>query len=88
MTEVSPEAQKAFVQLQQLQKQLQNVELQKQSLMYQKMEIERALEEVEKSKTNEEMFKIVGPIMIKSSKEKLPSSRPIRFPLNRARVGF
>lgn len=67
---ISPEAQKALMQLQQQQKQLQNIDMQRQSLTYQKMEIERALEEVKKSE-NSEMFKIVGPILIKSSKEKL-----------------
>ncbi|UCG95216.1 MAG: prefoldin subunit beta [archaeon] len=71
MTEISPEAQKTFVQLQQLQKQIQNMDMQRQSLMYQKVEIERALEEVKKSEGKEDMFKIVGPIMVKSSKDKL-----------------
>ena len=68
---ISPEAQKVFIQLQQMQKQLQNIDMQKQSLAYQKMEIEKALEEVKKCEEKEEMFKIVGPILIKSSKEKL-----------------
>ncbi len=68
---ISPEAQKVFVQLQQMQKQLQNIDMQKQSLTYQKMEIEKALEEVKKCEEKEEMFKIVGPVLIKSSKEKL-----------------
>jgi len=68
---ISPEAQKAFIQLQQQQKQLQNIEMQRQSFAYQKIEIERALEEVKKCDEKEEMFKIVGPILIKSSKAKL-----------------
>lgn len=68
---ISPEVQKAFVQLQQLQKQLQNMDIQRQSLLYQKMEVERALEEIGKSDPKEDMFKIVGPVLIKSSKEKL-----------------
>lgn len=71
MAEISQEAQKTFVQLQQLQKQMQNMDMQRQSLNYQKVEIERALSEVGKSEGNEDMFKIVGPIMIKSSKDKL-----------------
>ena len=45
---ISPEAQKVFVQLQQMQKQLQNIDMQRQSLTYQKMEIEKALEEVKR----------------------------------------
>ncbi len=68
---VSPEAQKMFLQLQQQQKQLQGIDVQRQSLSYQKMEIEKALEEVKKSEDREEMFKIVGPILIKSSKDRL-----------------
>lgn len=68
---ISPEAQKVFIQLQQMQKQMQNIDMQRQSLTYQKMEIEKALEEVKKCEEKEEMFKIVGPVLIKSSKEKL-----------------
>ena len=68
---ISPEAQKLFIQLQQQEKQLQNMDLQRQSLTYQKMEIDKALEEIKKCDEKEEMFKIVGPVLIKSSKDKL-----------------
>ena len=68
---ISPEAQQMFLQMQQMQKQLQSIDMQKQNIAYQKMEIEKALEEVKKCDEKEEMFKIVGPIMIKSDKKKL-----------------
>lgn len=71
MTEISPEAQKTFVQLQQLQKQLQNMDIQRQSLTYQKIEVDKALEEIGKCEAKDDMFKIVGPVLIKSSKENL-----------------
>ena len=68
---ISPEVQKLAAQLQQQQQQLRNISLQKQSFSYQKVEIENALEELKNVKENEEVFKVVGPILIKKSKEEI-----------------
>ena len=65
---ISPEVQRLAAQLQQQQQQLRNISLQKQSFSYQKVEIENALEELKNVK---EVFKVVGPILIKKSKEEI-----------------
>jgi len=49
--------------------QLQAIAIQKESLELQKSEIQRALEELEKS--GEEVYKAVGPILVRSTPEKL-----------------
>ena len=67
---ITPEAQQVLLDLQACQQQMQTVLIQKESLNIQNMEIEKALEELKKVK-NEEVFKAVGPILIKSEKAKL-----------------
>jgi len=64
------EAQQVLLELQAFQQQMQTVLIQKESLNIQNMETDKALEELEKVK-NEDVFKAVGPILIKSEKEKL-----------------
>jgi len=67
---LTAEAQQGLLELQAFQQQMQTVLIQKESLNIQNMEIDKALEELEKVK-NEDVFKAVGPILIKSEKEKL-----------------
>lgn len=67
---ITPEAQQIFLELQAFQQQMQTVLIQKESLNIQNMEIDKALEELSKVK-NEDVFKAVGPILIKSEKGKL-----------------
>ena len=50
-----------------LQQQLQNIMAQKEAMGVQVLEIKRALDELEKSK-EKEVYKIAGPILIKSGK--------------------
>lgn len=50
-----------------LQQQLQNIMAQKEAMGIQVLEIKRALDELEKSK-EKEVYKIAGPILIKSGK--------------------
>ena len=50
-----------------LQQQLQNIMAQKEAMGVQVLEIKRALDELDKSKENE-VYKIAGPILIKSGK--------------------
>lgn len=68
---ISPEIQRLAIQLQQQEQQLKNISLQRQSLSYQKMETDNALEELRKSKEGEDVFKVVGPILIKKPKEEV-----------------
>jgi prefoldin beta subunit len=67
---LTPEAQQILIELQTYQQQTQTVLIQKESLNIQNMEIDRALEELGKT-TNNDVYKIVGPILIKSNKKEL-----------------
>lgn len=66
--DMNKEAEQLLMQYQMQSQQLENVMSQKQALLFQKAEIEAALKETE---TGSELFKIVGPIIVKKSKEEL-----------------
>jgi prefoldin beta subunit len=67
---LTPETQQILMELQAYQQQMQTVLIQKETLSIQNMEIDKALDELGKVK-NEDVFKAVGPILIKSDKDKL-----------------
>ena len=67
---LGPEAQQILMELQTFQQQMQTVMLQKESLNIQNMEIEKALEELGKT-THDDVYKAVGPILIKSTRKDL-----------------
>jgi len=67
---ISPEAQKTLIELQTFQQQMQTVLLQRESLNMQNMEIDKALEELNKTE-HDDVYKAVGPILIKSTKKEL-----------------
>ena len=69
--QISEDAQKALFLLQGFQQQLQSLMIQKETFQIQAIELEKALEELEKTKDTEEVFKAVGPILIKSTKKDL-----------------
>lgn len=69
--QLPPQAQQVLLQMQTFQQQLQNVALQKESLSVQNVEIEKALEELRKLKENEDVYKAIGPILVKSTKKDL-----------------
>ncbi len=66
-----PEAQQLLVQMQTFQHQYQTINVQREALSMQKIESEKALEELKKAKDKEEVFKIVGPVLVKSTKSEL-----------------
>lgn len=68
---IPPEAQESFMQMQMFQQQMQNVVMQRETLHVQKMEGEKALDELGKLKDSDEVFKAVGPILIKAKKSDL-----------------
>jgi len=72
MTEIklTPETQQILMEMQTFQQQMQTVLIQKESLSIQSMEINKALEELKKA-TTEDVYKAVGPILIKSTKKDL-----------------
>lgn len=65
---VSEQAQQLLNQAQAYQQQLQAILTQKETLNFQLMEIKKALEEMEKS-SEKEIYRISGPILIKTNKE-------------------
>ena len=69
--EIPEQAQQLVRQFQIQQQQMQNLMIQKESLNMQKMEVEKALEELGKTGEEEEVFKTVGPILVKKTKADL-----------------
>ena len=67
---LSPEAQQLLIELQTFQQQTQTVLMQKETLSIQNMEIDKALEELGKIQ-HDDVYKVVGPILIKSTKKEL-----------------
>lgn len=66
-----PAAQQLLLQMQTFQQQYQAAAMQKEGLMLQKLELDKALEELAKTKDGEEVYKAVGPILVKSTKAEL-----------------
>lgn len=67
---ITPEAQQILMDLQTFQQQMQTVMIQKETLNIQGIETDKALEELKKA-TTEEIYKAVGPILIRSTKKDL-----------------
>ncbi len=65
------EAQQFLLEIQMFQQQMQAVSVQKETLGLQNMEMDKALEELAKSKENSDVYKAVGPILIKSTPKSL-----------------
>lgn len=63
-----PAAQQLLLQLQTFQQQYQTLAIQRETLSIQKLELDKALEELAKTADKEEVFKAVGPLLIKSTK--------------------
>ncbi len=68
--ELTPEAQKILIEIQAFQQQMQTILIQKETLNLQNAEIDKALEELKKVK-NEDVYKAVGPILVKGEKGEL-----------------
>lgn len=67
--QMNKETEEKIGQLQLMEQNMQNIMIQKQAFQTQLFEIDNALKELEKSK--EETYKIVGPIMVATSKKEL-----------------
>lgn len=68
---LTPEAQQLIAQMQTFQAQYQTIAVQKESIALQGVETDKALEELKKIKEREEVFKIVGPVLVKSTKAEM-----------------
>ncbi len=71
MGELPPQVQNMIAQLQQVQQQLQMVVTQKAQLESSIKEVEDAIKEVEKVKDDDPIFKAVGTVLVKTSKEEI-----------------
>jgi prefoldin beta subunit len=69
--QISPEAQRMMLQMQTFQQQMQAIGMQKETFHIQSIEIDKALEELGKTNDDNEVFKAVGPILVKSTKKEL-----------------
>ena len=67
--EIPPWLREQLARLQQLQQNLQAIMIQKQQLEAESVEIEKATEELKKSEQDEEVYKSVGPLLIKTKKD-------------------
>lgn len=84
---ISPQAQQLVMQLQQYQQQMQLTAVQKENLTIQKISLERAIEEIEKAPDGEEVYKAVGPILIRSKKASLKDELKEKLSTLDARLG-
>lgn len=71
MVKIPQEAQESLIKMQTFQQQMQAIASQKESLKFQKLEAQRAIDELKDVKDSDEVFKAVGPILIKSKKSDL-----------------
>ena len=69
--EIPPQVRGQLQRFQQLQDQLQAIELRKQQWQIRLNELENAIKELEKTDEDTPVYKVVGSIMISSSKQKL-----------------
>lgn len=69
--DLPPQAQQMIGKLQRQQQQLQQLGEQRNQLRAQKMQIETALEALEEASEDEEVFKVAGPIIVKSTRDDL-----------------
>ncbi|MFZ3077322.1 MAG: prefoldin subunit beta [Candidatus Aenigmatarchaeota archaeon] len=69
--QLPPQAQQLLLQMQTFQQQLQNALLQKETMQIQKIELESAKTELEKADEKEEVYKVVGPLLVKGKKSEL-----------------
>ncbi len=69
--QLSQATQQLLMQMQTFQEQYQSILLQKEAMKAQNMELDKALEELGKTKDGEEVYKAVGPILVKSTKSEL-----------------
>lgn len=86
MADDSKQIQQLLNQAQLYQQQMQGIMAQKENMNVQLIEISKALEELEKTKTDEEVYKIAGPILIKSKKAEVKKELKEKEDIIRARL--
>lgn len=69
--EIPPWLKEQLARLQQLQQNLQAIIMQKQQVELENVETERALDELKKTTSDDSVYKLAGPLMIKSNRDDL-----------------
>lgn len=84
--ELPPWLKEQLARLQQLQQNLQAIMMQKQQVEIENVETERALEELKKTTSDDAVYKLAGPLLVKSNREKLIKDLEEKKELSKTRV--
>src|SRR3989337_3840077 len=84
--ELPPWLKEQLARLQQLQQNLQAIMMQKQQVEIENVETERALEEIKKTTSDDAVYKLAGPLLVKSNREGLIKDLEEKKELSKTRV--
>jgi prefoldin beta subunit len=84
--ELPPWLKEQLARLQQLQQNLQAIMMQKQQVEIENVETERALEELKKTTSDDAVYKLAGPLLVKSNREGLIKDLEEKKELSKTRV--
>ena len=84
--ELPPWLKEQLARLQQLQQNLQAIMMQKQQVEIENVETERALEELRKTTSDDAVYKLAGPLLVKSNREGLIKDLEEKKELSKTRV--
>ncbi len=84
--ELPPWLREQLSRLQQLQQNLQAIMMQKQQVEIENVETERALEELKKTTSDDAVYKLAGPLLVKSNREGLIKDLEEKKELSKTRV--
>ncbi len=84
--ELPPWLKEQLSRLQQLQQNLQAIMMQKQQVELENAETDRALEELKKTTTDDSVYKLAGPLMIKSNRDDLLKELEEKKELSNTRI--
>jgi len=83
---VPKQVQDKLAQYQNLQQQLQMISMQKQQMVLQNAEMENAQKELEGASKTGKVYRIVGPILVESTKDEMAKKLKDDYDLNKTRV--
>jgi prefoldin beta subunit len=84
--ELPPWLKEQLARLQQLQQNLQAIMMQKQQVEIENVETERALEELKKTTSDDAVYKLAGPLLVKSNRDVLIKDLEEKKELSKTRV--
>jgi prefoldin beta subunit len=84
--ELPPWLKEQLARLQQLQQNLQAIMMQKQQVEIENVETERALEELQRTTSDDTVYKLAGPLLIKSNRDELIKELEEKKELSKTRI--